>query len=61
MAMVGINGQPCPSCGQTLTTEKQEFTTFPKREVYLECHNPSCGKKTHVGTYTMVGNSLVEV
>lgn len=61
MAMVGINGEPCPKCGQCITTEKQVFTVFPERKVYIECHNSDCRQETYFGTYTMIGNTLAKV
>jgi len=60
MAYLGIQGDKCPKCGSTQTTEysKPGGSSTTSREVMLKCYN--CKGETSYGYYKLVGNSLVK-
>ncbi len=59
MAYIGIDGQPCPSCGSTATSEVSKPADYPKRDIYLTCL--SCRNESFVGTYEPRNGKLERV
>ncbi|MCF8356624.1 MAG: hypothetical protein K9H48_19445 [Melioribacteraceae bacterium] len=58
MAYLGIDGEKCPNCGSTSTTEYSKPTNYPEREIILKCYN--CKQETSYGIYSLIGNELVK-